>query len=468
MTPAQIVGEHHCINELIPVDILMLVSITRPPGPKGRFLVGNFPLASPDPLGLYTEWARKFGDIFYYRSGPRQVYFLNHPDFVEEMLVLQAKHFSKDWVLRNARWLFGNGLLTAEGDEWKRQRHFAQPIFHHERIMSYAATMTAYTEQAVARWQVDEIRSIHKDMMDLTLRIAAKTLLGIDLRDETGTYRNSLNEIAKSVSGNQMLFPAFLRFLPLPSLLRSRRTVAQFDALIQKLISQRRKNSKNGVDLLSMLLESHDEDGNGMMEDQVRDEVITFLIAGHGTTAMSLSWTWYLLSQNQVAEKRLHDELKSILGGKTPSFEDVQSLKYTAKVIRESMRLYPPVWAFGRTAATQDCMIGGYSIPKGAEVFACQWTVHRDSRFYDYPDLFDPDRWDSERTHSLPKFAYFPFGGGARMCIGASFATMEAILVLATIAQKFRLRLVPGHPVAPVPGLTLVPKYGMKMKVEVA
>ncbi|HLQ51161.1 MAG TPA: cytochrome P450, partial [Terriglobales bacterium] len=438
---------------------------TLPPGPKGNLLAGSFPLAARDPLALYTEWSREFGDIFYYRSGFRRIYFLNHPDLVEQLLVTQAQKFKKDWVLRNARWLFGNGLLTAEGAAWKRQRRFSQPMFHRERITSYAETMTAYTQEMMAGWHAGETRSLHKDMQQLSLRIAAKSLFGIDLGDEAGKFKQPLNDLTKSISGGRLLLPAFLRFLPLPGLSRFRRVVSQLDTLVFELIAQRRRDQQPGTDLLSMLLEMRDEDGNGMSERQVRDEVITFLLAGHGTTAMALSWTWYLLSQHPAVEERLRQELKSVLAGGTPRFEDLPRLEYTARVVRESMRLYPPVWAFGRTA-THDCEIGGYPIPKGAEVVACQWTTHRDRRFFEDPEQFDPDRWQFPRAQKLPKFAYFPFGGGERMCIGASFATTEAILVLATIAQKFRLQPLPGHPVVPAPGLTLTPKYGIEMRVE--
>jgi len=436
-----------------------------PPGPKGKPLVGVFPLAAADPLALYTQWAREFGDIFYYRSGFRRVYFLNHPDLVEDLLIAQAQSFSKDWILRNARWLFGNGLLTAEGPDWKGQRRFLQPMFHREHIVSYAEMMTAYTGQMIAAWQAGEKRSIHKDMMQLTLRIATKALFGIDIADEIGRFGEPLNELTKGVSGGRMLLPAYLRFLPLPGLVRFRRMVARLDDLVFELIAKRRDDQQQASDLLSVLLRLQDEDGSKMTERQVRDEVITFLLAGHGTTAMALTWTWYLLSQNPLVEDGLQEELKSVLAGRKPVFGDIPRLAYTAKIVRESMRLYPPVWAFGRTA-TRDCTLGGYEIPRGADVIASQWITHRDPRFFENAEQFDPDRWYSQQTQRLPKFAYFPFGGGERMCIGASFATTEAVLVLATIAQKFRLRLVPGHPVIPATGLTLGPKYGIKMIAE--
>ena len=443
----------------------MSLHLKLPPGPKGRFLIGSFPLASSDPLAVYTDWSRKFGDIFYYRSGPRQVYFLNHPDLVEELLVTQAPNFTKDWVLRNARWLFGNGLLTAEGAEWKRQRRLIQPMFHHERIISYANTMTSYAEQAIAKWQVGEVRDTHKDMMELTLRIATKALFGIDLGDETGRFREPLNMLVRGISGGRMLVPAFLHFLPLPGIFQHRRISRRLDRLIFELIEERRTQNEPASDLLSMLHHAQDEDGNRMTARQIRDETITFLLAGHGTTAMALIWTWYLVSQHPEIENRLHAELERTLNGRTPSFQDIPRLEFTSKVIRESMRLYPPVWAFGRTAI-RDCKIGDYGIRKGADVIVSQWTMHRDPRCFDNPERFDPDRWSSRRSENLHKFAYFPFGGGGRMCIGASFATTEAILVLATIAQKFRLQLLPGHVVVPRPGLTLAPKYGIRMTVE--
>src|SRR5713226_5680977 len=215
-----------------------------PPGPKGSLLVGTFPLTAPDPLALYVQWARDFGDIFYYRSGFRRVYFLNHPDLVEDLLVTQPQNFSKDWVLRNARWLFGNGLLTAEGPDWKRQRRFSQPTFHRERIVSYAAMMTEYTNQMIASWRIGETRSVHKDMMGLTLRIASKALFGIDLADEIGRFREPLNELTKGISGGRMLFPAFLRFLPLPGFIRFRKMVTRLDRLVFELIAKRREDQE--------------------------------------------------------------------------------------------------------------------------------------------------------------------------------------------------------------------------------
>jgi cytochrome P450 len=338
-------------------------------------------------------------------------------------------------------------------------------MFHHQRIAEYASIMSSCAEEAISNWQVGETRSIHKDMMELTLRIVVKIFFGFDLGDKTDELRVPLNALTKGASGAGMLLPSFLRFLPMPGMAKFRRTVRHLDSLVYDIIEDRSVAGMPTPDLLSMLLEARDEDGSGLTKEQVRDEVITFLIAGHGTTAMALSWTCFLLSQHWSVDVRLHDELKRVLNGRMPRFEDLPYLDYTGKVVRESMRLYPPGWAFGRTAL-RECEIGGYRIPKGAEVLACPWTLHRDCRFFDNPEQFDPDRWGSPRTRNLPKFAYFPFGGGGRMCIGASFAMTEATIVLAAIAQKFRLRLAEGHPVVPSPGLTLGPKYGIKMVVD--
>lgn len=436
-----------------------------PPGPEPHFLIGNFPLGSRDPLALLTSWARRFGDIFYYRAGWIHVYFLNHPDYIEEVLVSQHQNFIKDRVLRNSRWFFGDGLLTSEGAQWLRQRRLSQPAFHRERVSSYACTITRYTEEMLNTWKDGENRDIHQEMMHLTVKIVAKVLFNVEVREETERVAFALNVLMQQGTGGRMVLPAFLRYLPLPAVLRVRRAVHQLDEIVYGIIRQRRANGADTGDLLSMLLQAKDEDGSQMTDRQLRDEVMTFLLAGHETTALSLSWIWYLLSQYPEVEHKLGQEFEQVLGGRTPQAQDLARLPYTEKVVKEALRLYPPAWGVGRTAA-KDCEIGGYPVPAGANVVMSQWITHRDPRFHPRAETFDPDRWSNDGTQGLPKFAYFPFGGGPRLCIGASFALMEAALLLATIAQKFQLRMVPGHPVIPVPSVTLRPKNGIRMLVQ--
>jgi cytochrome P450 len=259
-----------------------------------------------------------------------------------------------------------------------------------------------------------------------------------------------------------MILPPILRHVPVPALLRVKRAVRELDEIVNRIIGERRASGQDTGDLLSMLMAARDEDGSGMTDRQLRDEVLTFLLAGHETTAVSLSWTWYLISQRPEVEKRLREELCQVLGGRTPQLEDLPRLPYTDKVVKESMRLYPPAWSLARTVA-KDIELGGYKLPMGSNVVMSPWILHRDPRFFEEPEQFNPDRWTAEVAQHLPKFAYFPFGGGPRLCIGASFAMMEANLLLAAIAQRFQLRLVPGHPVAALPSITLRPKHGMRM-----
>jgi cytochrome P450 len=439
--------------------------IRRPPGPKPHFLIGNFPLGRPDPLAVFAGWAREFGDIFYYRAGWIHVYFLNSPKLIESVLVTNQQNFRKDRVIQNSRWFLGQGLLTSEGGEWLRQRRLSQPAFHRERLGLYARIITGCAEQMLESWKDGETRDVHQEMMQLTLRVVAKVLFGVDVKNESKEVAAALNLLMKHSSGARMLLPPTTRYLPLPFLIRVRRAVRQLDEVVYRMIRERRKSENDNGDLLSMLMSATDEDGSRMTDRQLRDEVMTFLLAGHETTALSLSWTWYLLSENPDVEDKLHQELSLALNWNPPSFDDLPRLCYTEAVIKESMRLYPPAWSLARTAA-KDFEISGYLVPAGSNVVMSQWIMHRDPRFFPSPEQFDPGRWFEEPTQRLPRFAYFPFGGGPRYCVGASFAMMEGTLLLAAIAQRFRLHTVPGHPVVPVPSITLRPGHGIKMSLH--
>jgi len=437
----------------------------RPPGPPPRFLIGNLPLFNSDPLAIYTRWAREYGDIFYYRAGWMDVYFLNHPSLIEQVLVSQSQNFAKDKVIQNSRWFLGEGLLTSEGSGWLRQRRLSQPAFHRERMASYGQTMAAYTEDMLATWQDGEVRDIHQEMMQLTMRIVAKVLFSVEVKADTERVAGALNILMRHTSGGRMILPPALRHIPVPAMIRVKRAVRELDEIVDRIIRQRRAGGEDTGDLLSMLMAARDEDGSGMTDRQLRDEILTFLLAGHETTAVSLSWTWYLLSQHPEVEQKLREELTQVLGGRAPRLEDLPRLPYTDKVVKESMRLYPPAWSLARTV-TKEVELGGYRLPVGANVVMSQWILHRDPRFFEQPEQFNPDRWTAEAAQRLPRFAYFPFGGGPRLCIGASFAMMEANLLLAAIAQRFQLRLAPGHSVAALPSITLRPRYGMRMTLS--
>jgi cytochrome P450 len=437
----------------------------RPPGPKPHFLIGNMPLASLDPLNIFTRWAREYGDIFYYRAGWIHVYFFNRPDLIECVLVRNHSNLLKDRVVQNSRWFFGNGLLTSEGEEWKRQRRLTQPAFYRGRIASYATLMTAYTEQMLSCWQDGATVDVHQQMMNLTLRIVVRTLFGVET-EKIDEISGTLNTMMRHTAGVRLLLPPWARHLPIPGMGNVRRSVKQLNDTVAGIINVRRARcDPDREDLLSILISARDEDGSAMSANEVRDQVLTFLLTGHETTALALSWTWYLLSQNSEAENKLHRELDNVLGGKVPTLKDLPLLIYTDRVIKESMRLYPPAWSLAREVANE-FEVGGYRIPPGANVVMSQWILQHDPRFFTDPMRFDPDRWGTEGCQKLPRFAYFPFGSGPRQCIGAGFAMMEAVLLLATIAMRFKLRQIGGPPVIPVPSFTLRPKYGIPMNLR--
>jgi cytochrome P450 len=435
----------------------------RPPGPKPHFIFGNMPLASRDPLAIFEKWAREYGDVFYYRALFIHVYFLNHPDLIESVLVRNYQNFLKDHVIRKSRWFFGDGLLTNEGESWLRQRRLAQPAFHRERIAGYANIMTEYAEEMLATWRDGEVCDVHQEMMQLTLKIVVRALFNVESQ-EVGQISAAMNVLMSNSVGIRLLLPPAARFLPTPAMLEFRRAVRRLDEIVYRIIAERRKNEADTGDLLSMLMQARDEDGSRMSDKQLRDEVMTFLLAGHETTALALSWSWHLLAQNPEVESKLHEELDRVLGGRTPEFSELRNLNYAERVVKESMRLYPPAWSVARTAA-KDFDIAGYRIPSGANVVMSTWIMHHDPRYFPDPYKFEPERWLSAESQR-PRFAYFPFGGGPRQCIGNSFALMEATLLVAAIAQKFQFRPVEGHPVVPIPSFTLRPKYGIRMTLQ--
>jgi cytochrome P450 len=437
----------------------------RPPGPKPHFLIGNMPLASRDPLSLFSDWARAYGDIFYYRAGWIHVYFLNRPDLIDLVIVRNHSNLRKDRVVQNSRWFFGNGLLTSEGEQWRRHRRLTQPAFSRERIASHASLMTGYTEQMLAKWQDGTTVEVHEEMVKLTLRIAVSALFGVEAQ-QIDTVSEAVSTMMHHTSGIRLLLPPAARHLPLPGMGKIRRAVKQLNDAVAAIVNLRRVRwDSASEDLLSTLMVAQDEDGSTLTASEIRDQVLTFLLAGHETTALALSWTWYLLSANGEAEAKLHQELDDVLGGRAPNAKDLPALVYTEHVIKESMRLYPPAWSIAREVSNE-FDVEGYRIPRGANLVMSPWIVQRDPRFFSDPLRFDPSRWQTEACQQLPRFAYFPFGGGPRQCIGSVFAIMEAVLLLATIAAQFKLRTREAHRVLPVPSFTLRPKYGISMSLH--
>jgi cytochrome P450 len=435
-----------------------------PAGPPNRLFSMLFGAMQQDPLEYFTVLTRQYGDVWGMRIGNFRSLFINHPDLIEDVLVNKARLYHKGRILQANKYLFGEGLLTAEGDFWLRQRRLAQPAFHRERIAAYAATMADYTEQMLATWRSGEERDVHQEMMNLALRIVGKTLFDADVTRDAREVGETLDMLLKIASnfGRTVLVPLWL---PTPGNLRAKAGVRRIEKIIYRIIAERRAGGKDTGDLLSTLLQMQDEDGTRMNDRQLRDETITLFLAGHETTASTLSWTWWLLAQNPAVEKRFHEELHGVLGGRRPTMDDLPRLTYLGHVLTESLRLYPPAWGMARLAE-QEHEIAGYPVLPGYGVAMAQWVVHRDARWFDAPLEFRPERWENGLAKQLPRFAYFPFGGGPRQCIGNTFALMEASVVLATVGQKYRFEPVPGHEVKAMASITMRPKNGIRVRLE--
>jgi len=432
-----------------------------PPGPRGQFYIGNLRDLRNRPLELMQECVEEYGDIAHLRVANIHIYVLNHPDLVEEVLVTSNRNFIKPRLLRDTAEVFGRGLLVSDGEFWLRQRRLMAPAFHRQRIASYATVMTGYTERMLDRWEDGRELDIHAEMMRVTLEIVTKALFGADVTTEDAKRVGHALEIMLERFVDRISILQFLQQLPLPRNLRFRRALATLDAIIYRIIVARRRSGELGDDLLSMLLAAQDDDGTTMSDRQVRDETVTLFLAGHETTAVSLSWTFLLLSQNPHVDTALAEELRRVLGDRAPTLEDLPALTYTAQVVKESMRIYPPAWRVGREAI-EECEIGGYRIPAGSQLIMSQWMLHRDARYFDEPLAFRPERWTAELESALPKYAYFPFGGGPRRCIGDQFAVMEATLLLATIARSWRVDVDTEQTIDYWPSITLRPRHGLR------
>ncbi|HST08056.1 MAG TPA: cytochrome P450 [Gemmatimonadaceae bacterium] len=437
-----------------------------PPGPRARFPGDTMLQFARRRLPFLVESARKYGDIVLFRVGNERVYLFNHPDLIRDVLVTNQKNFTKSRALVRAKRVLGEGLLTSEGDFHLRQRRLAQPAFHRDRIAGYARSMVDYAERVRSRWSSGESLDVREEMMRLTLAIVGKTLFSADVEREAGQIGEALNTTFAAFNIGILPFSELLEKLPLPYIKRFEAARVRLDETIYRIIDERRATGEDSGDLLSMLLLAQDTegDGGGMTDTQVRDEAMTIFLAGHETTANALSWTWYLLSLNPEAEVRFHREVDA-LGDRLPAPADMPRLSYTRMILAESMRLYPPAWAVGRRAINE-FEAGGYRIPARSMVVMSQYITHRDSRFYPDPERFDPDRWLPELSSSRPKFSYFPFGGGTRICIGEQFAWMEGVLLLATIAQKWSLRYTGTAAPEIEPRITLRPRGSLPMRIE--
>ena len=436
-----------------------------PPGPTSWPPVRQLFALRRDPLAFLQGLARDHGDLVYLRIAGRPIYLVNHPDLVHEVLVTQGDHFSKGRGLQRAKRLLGEGLLTSEGSYHLAQRRRIQPLFHRRQIAAYAETMVQQSMACAASWRSGAVVDMHEEMMGLTLAIVGETLFGQDLTHQAGAVGEAMAVLTRNFRRLLSPFAPLTEWLPTAENRRLRQSVAQLDHIVNQMVSN--KAAVASHDLVSLLLAATG-DNNGdhtTVAAQLRDEVLTLLLAGHETTANALSFTWWLLSQHEDVAAQLHAEVDSVLNGRAPTLADLEQLPYTRMVFAEALRLYPPAWVIGRQACA-DVEIGGYTIPTGATVLASQWVMHHDARYYPAPDRFDPQRWQPAAIAARPKFAYFPFGAGSRICIGEHFAWMEGILVLATLTQRWQTSALDPAPLALQAGITLRPRNGLPMRLQ--
>jgi len=453
-----------------------------PPGLKRNlpfYLFSKF-FRSDNPILLF-EYLTKYGRAAHYRLLHNHIVLLHDPADIREVLVDKAQFFIKERTQKRMRILLGEGLITADGEHHKRQRRIAAPAFHRQRIQAYAGTIVEHAAAVRDEWKPGERMDVAAEMMRLSLQITARTLFDTEVTPEIETINDESNAVME-IYNTLIALPRaedLLRWrIPIPALVRFRRSKRRLDAVVDSMIARKqgliakaaREGRALGGDVLSMLIAARDDDGgsgasNKMSSQELRDEVMTIFLAGYETVANALSWTWLLLGQNPEAEAKLHAEVDAALGGRLPTLEALPRLPYTEMVVAESMRLYPPAWAMGRQA-TQAIEIGPYRLPKGTFFFFSQYIVQRNPKYFPDPLRFDPERFTPEAKASRPKFAYFPFGGGGRQCIGESFAWMEAVLVLATLAQRWRLRVVEDQKIDVQPKITLRPKFGIQVVPE--
>ncbi|HXY33101.1 MAG TPA: cytochrome P450 [Planctomycetaceae bacterium] len=441
------------------------------PSPPGHFLTGHAGQMLRDAAQFLLQAHANYGDIVRLRLGPRTAFALFHPDHVYHVLVKHRDNYTKQSRGYNKlRQVIGNGLLTSEGDFWLRQRRLLQPAFSAARLAGFAGPMVTAAEQMAQSWESaarqGEPIDVADEMMRLTMRIVGETLLGTDVTGEASDVGAALTIVIEEVSRRIHTPWNFLERLPVASNRRYERAIQVLDRSVQKIIDEHRGASAGSDDLLTMLMAARDEEtGTQMSDKQLRDEVMTFFLAGHETTAKALTWTFYLLSQHVEVRARLAREVDSVLGGRPATAEDLPKLPYAKNVIQESMRLFPPVWALARMTM-QDDQIDDVTIPAGSPVLLSQYVIHRHRGFWENPEGFDPDRFLPERSEGRHPYAYFPFGAGPRICIGNHFAIIEAVLILATVTSRWSLNLIPGRPVIAESQVTLRPKHGLFMAAE--
>lgn len=443
------------------------------PGPKGLPWLGSVLPAWRDPLALFLESRARYGDVVRFKFGPFDYYLVNDPNVVKHVLVDNPKGYTKSRNYLGLKVVLGEGLLTSEGDHWRRQRKLAQPAFHRDKLAGFANQMSTATRDMLSRWTREggtDAFCIHAEMMRLTFRIVGLTLFSSDVDGDAKGVGQALEVAMHWANDHAESFVRVPPWIPTPANVRFKRAKRTLDDVVFRLIAERRDAAKKsgdfGSDLLGMLMAATEDGGavgSGMDDQQLRDEIITMILAGHETTANLLSWTFYLLSKHPEVERRVRDEAQRVLGDRDPVLEDMKGLEYTRMVLEEALRLYPPAWVFERQAVVAD-ELGGYRIEPGAIVGLCPYVLHRHPDHWENPEGFDPERFRPERADKRPRYAYLPFGGGPRTCVGNHFAMMEAQILLSMIVREHRLELEPSHSVVLDPVITLRPKHGIQVR----
>lgn len=439
----------------------------KPPSPKGRALSGNFRQFYGNQLDFLNSCAREFGDVVKLRFFHVPVFLLNHPDDIEYVMATDNSNFIKPRSVRMPlqKAIFGKGILASEGKEWLSHRRLIQQAFQRNYLTRYAENVVEFTEQSIANWREGETLDIYRELKSLTLKVAAKSFFGDAASDLSDNLFVLLTSLVKQLEVEGKAHRIFHNFLPTEHNRNFQKTIAQLNKIIHRMIQQERAKFEISDNLLSKLIHARDTDGAQLTDKQIRDEAMTLLMASYDTTAIVLSWTFYLLTQNSDVEEKLISEFNTVFPQGTPKSSDAGELHFAEKVIKESMRLYPPNRSVGRETI-KSCKIRGYAIPAKSQILMSQWVVQRDNRFFTAPDDFQPERWNLDFTNKLHKYAYFPFGGGQRVCIGKTFAMIETKLILAVILSKFKFSLVTGQVVKPHPVILLRPQYGIKVKVN--
>ena len=438
-----------------------------PSGPRGYPILGHIPGFLRDRLGFLSRCAADYGDVVKLKIG-ETTFLLNNPEDIKHVLVTNSDNFDKGPRLTSpqGKRLSGEGLLTSLGSAHLRQRKLMQPVFYRTSIKAFAETITSGVEEKLAHWENRTELNIGQEMMELAQGNIIKTVFGRHFDDPSGELARAITTRKKYVEHVQFSLLPFSEYLPPKFRREYQQAMKRIDETITREIDKRRATSEPSEDMLSLLMHAKYEDGTGMTDKQIRDEFLTLFSAGYETIGEALTWTWYLLSQHPEVEAKFLGELCEVLGGRVPGADDLSKLRYTGMILAESMRLYPPTWIFIRMARQDAVLPSGFTIPAGSKLYLCQYVMHRNVRYWPNPECFDPERFTEQATKARPKFAYFPFGGGIRVCIGEAFAKMECLLALASIAQRFALTLVPGQTIVPKPHMTLCPKNGIMMRIH--